>query len=47
MRRKSTASWMEIIREDWKHWVALNANDLTWTALIISGVLFTAWLMRG
>ena len=23
-----------------------NANDLTWTALIIGGVLFTSWLMR-
>jgi len=38
---------MEIIREGWQHWVTLNANDLTWTALIIGGVLFTSWLMRG
>jgi hypothetical protein len=47
VRRKSTASRMEIIREGWQHWVTLNANDLTWTALIIGGVLFTSWLMRG
>ena len=45
--RKSAASRMEIIREGWQHWVTLNANDLTWTALIIGGVLFTSWLMRG
>ena len=47
VRRKSTASRMGIIREGWQHWVTLNANDLTWTALIISGVLFTNWLTRG
>ena len=47
VRRKSTASRMEIIREGWQHWVILNATDLTWTALIIGGVLFTSWLMRG
>ena len=47
VRRKSTASRMGIIREGWQHWVTLNANDLTWTALIIGGVLFTNWLMRG
>jgi len=47
VRRKSTASRMEIIREGWQHWVTLNANDLTWTALVIGGVLFTSWLMRG
>jgi hypothetical protein len=43
VRRESTASRMEIIREGWKHWVTLNANDLIWTALIIGGVLFTSW----
>jgi hypothetical protein len=47
VRLKSTASRMEIIREGWQHWVILNATDLTWTALIIGGVLFTSWLMRG
>ena len=47
VRRNSTASRMGIIREGWQHWVALNANDLTWTALVIGGVLFTSWLMRG
>jgi hypothetical protein len=47
VRQKSTASRMQIIREGWQHWVTLNANDLTWTALIIGGVLFTSWLMRG
>jgi hypothetical protein len=47
VRRNSTASLIEIIREGWKHWVALNANDLTWTALVIGCALFTSWLMRG
>jgi hypothetical protein len=47
VRRKNKASRMEIIREGWQHWVTLNANDLTWTALVIGGVLFTSWLMRG
>jgi hypothetical protein len=46
-RRDSTASRIEIIREGWKHWVTLNANELIWTALVIGGVLFTSWLMRG
>ena len=44
VRRKSR---MGRIREGWQHWVTLNANDLTWTALIIGGVLFTNWLTRG
>ena len=47
VRRKGKASRMGIIREGWQHWVTLNANDLTWTALIIGGVLFTNWLTRG
>ena len=46
-RRDSTASRIEIIRDGWQHWVALNANELTWTALVIGGVLFTSWLMKG
>lgn len=45
--RKRAASWMVAFREGWKHWVALNATDLTWTALVIGGVLFTSYLMRG
>jgi hypothetical protein len=47
VRRNSTASRMGIIRKGWQYWVTLNANDLTWTALVIGGVLFTSWLMRG
>jgi hypothetical protein len=47
VRRKSAASRMEIIREGWQHWVTLNANELAWTALVIGGVLFTSWLIRG
>jgi hypothetical protein len=38
---------MEGFRDGWKHWVTLNANDLVWMALVIGGVLFTTWLMRG
>jgi hypothetical protein len=40
---------MEIIREGWQHWVTLNANDLTWTALVIgvpasnAPMDFSAW----
>jgi hypothetical protein len=45
--RKSKARRMEIIRGGWQHWVTLNANDLTWMALLVGGVLFTSWLMRG
>jgi hypothetical protein len=47
VRRENTASRMGVIREGWKHWVTLNATDLTWTALVIGGVLFTSWLMKG
>ena len=46
VRREITASRMRIIREGWRHWITLNANDLAWTALVIGGVLFTSWLMR-
>jgi hypothetical protein len=47
VRRESAASRIEFIRGGWKHWIALNANDLTWTALVIGGVLLTTLLMRG
>ena len=47
VRRESAGRRMESIREGWKLWVALNANDLAWTALVIAGVLFTSLLMRG
>jgi hypothetical protein len=47
VRRESTASRIDFIREGWKHWVTLNANDLVWIALVIGGVLFTTLLMRG
>jgi len=40
VRRENTASRMGVIRGGWKHWVTLNATDLTWTALVIGGVLF-------
>jgi hypothetical protein len=45
--REGTASRMGIIPDVWKHWVTLYATDLIWTALIIGGVLFTHWLMKG
>jgi len=47
VRRESPGSRMEVIREGWRHWVTLNANNLIWTALVIGGVLFTSWLLRG
>jgi hypothetical protein len=47
VRRENTASRMGVMREGWKHWVTLNATDLTWTALVIGGVLFTSRLMKG
>jgi hypothetical protein len=34
--RESAGRPMEFIREGWKLWVALNANDLVWTALVIA-----------
>jgi hypothetical protein len=30
---------------NWQHWVALNANNLVWIALVVGGILFTDWLM--
>jgi hypothetical protein len=47
VRRDNIVSRMGIIREGWNHWVTLNATDLIWTALVIGGVLFTSWLMKG
>jgi hypothetical protein len=47
LRRERTAGRMEIIRDGWRYWITLNANDLAWTALVIGGVLFTSLLMRG
>ena len=44
--RKSAGRRMESFREGWKLWVALNANNLVWTALVIGGVLLTSLLMR-
>src|ERR1700680_1503470 len=38
---------MESFRQGWKHWVTLNATDLIWTALVIAGVVFTNYSMRG
>jgi hypothetical protein len=46
-RRKRAGSRVESFREGWKPWVNLNGTDLTWTALVIAGVLFTTLLMRG
>ena len=45
--RKKARGRIESFREGWKHWVTLNAMDLTWTALVIGGVLLTSCLMRG
>jgi hypothetical protein len=45
--RKRTRGRMESFRAGWKDWVRLNATDLIWTALVIGGVLFTSYLMRG
>jgi hypothetical protein len=47
VRRESAGRRMGFIRPSWKHWVALNATDLVWTALVIGGVLFTTLLMSG
>ena len=47
VRRERTAGRMEIIRDGWRYWITLNANDLAWTALVIGGVLFTSLSMRG
>ena len=45
--RERVGGRMASFREGWKHWVALNATDLIWTALVTGGVLFTTLLMRG
>jgi hypothetical protein len=31
---------------NWQLWVALNANNLVWIALVVGGILVTDWLMR-
>ena len=45
--RKRAGGRTGSFREGWKHWIALNATDLVWTALVIGGVIFTSCLMRG
>ena len=45
--RKRAGGRMDSFRVGWRDWMALNATDLTWMALIIGGVLFTSLLMRG
>jgi hypothetical protein len=30
--------------DDWRHWLALNANNLIWTALIVGMLVFTSLL---
>ena len=45
--RKRAGGRMDSFRGGWRDWMALNATDLTWMALIIGGVLFTSLLMRG
>ena len=45
--RQRARGRMDSFREGSKDWVALNATDLTWMALVIGGVLFTTLLMRG
>jgi hypothetical protein len=37
---------MESFRRGCTHWLALNASELAWSALVIGGVVFTACLMR-
>jgi hypothetical protein len=32
-------------RDYWQHWVAFNANNLVWIALVVGAILFTDWLM--
>jgi hypothetical protein len=45
--RKRADGRIGSFREGWRHWVALNATDLIWTALVIGGVIFTSCLTRG
>ena len=45
--RKRAGGGMDSFRGGWRDWVAFNATDLTWMALVIGGVLLTTLLMRG
>ena len=45
--RKRARGRINSFSEGWKYWVTLKATDLTWTALVIGGVLCTTLLMRG
>jgi len=38
VERSTAGGW----KSRWNSWLALNANELTWTALIIGGVILTA-----
>ena len=40
MSISSTGGW----KAGWHSWVALNANELTWTALIGGGIILAALL---
>jgi hypothetical protein len=46
-RKRAGGGGMDSFRGGWRDWVALNATDLTWMALVIGCVLFTTLLMRG
>ena len=45
--RQRAGGRMDSFRGGWRDWVAFNATDLTWMALVIGGVLFITLLMRG
>jgi hypothetical protein len=32
-------------RDNWRIWIALNANNLVWIALVVGGILVTDWLL--
>ena len=42
--REGEGSRREFVREGW---IALNANNLIWMALVIGGLLLTTLLMKG
>jgi hypothetical protein len=32
-------------RDNWRHWLTLNANSLIWIALVVGGIIVTDWLL--
>jgi hypothetical protein len=46
IRKEGEGALMASAPNAWKRWVALNANDLAWTALVVGAVLVAGLISR-